>query len=191
MITFIREGQCDNNRAGRNNANNIDLNRNFPKQFDEPVSRLKVMVILDLSPKRLSNLACLEILVYNHSCFLRLKENPKHWPLWIESWIILSNLKNILDLILKYPFKTLFSPQAGREPETLAVMDWILNNPFVLSANLHGGAVVASYPFDDSPRHRRSGDLFCVSIHLKQSWSYVVCTLHRLCKAIYYQPSFW
>merc|ERR1719489_754612 len=79
-----REGQCDNNRAGRNNANNIDLNRNFPKQFDEPVSRLK----------------------------------------------------------------------AGREPETLAAMDWILNNPFVLSANLHGGAVVASYPFDDSVRHQ-------------------------------------
>ena len=48
VTTFIREGQCDNNRAGRNNANNIDLNRNFPRQFDEPVDRLKViMLILD------------------------------------------------------------------------------------------------------------------------------------------------
>ena len=42
LTTSPREGQCDNNRAGRNNANNVDLNRNFPRQFDEPVSRLKV-----------------------------------------------------------------------------------------------------------------------------------------------------
>ena len=32
-------------------------------------------------------------------------------------------------------------------------MRWTKRNPFVLSANLHAGAVVASYPFDDSPQH--------------------------------------
>jgi len=85
-----REGSCDNNRLGRQNANNVDLNRNFPRQFDEPQNDLRQL-------------------------------------------------------------------RAGREPETLAAMDWITRNPFVLSANLHAGAVVASYPFDDSPSHRISG----------------------------------
>ena len=67
---------------GRNNANNVDLNRDFPDRLDTELHR-----------------------------------RPRGHK---------------------------------RQPETLAMMNWILRQPFVLSANLHGGAVVASYPYDNS-----------------------------------------
>lgn len=82
---MAQEGRCyQRSNTGRNNANNVDLNRNFPDQFHDKMDRESLL--------------------------------------------------------------------RGREPETLAAMKWIVSNPFVLSGNLHGGSVVASYPFDDSPR---------------------------------------
>ncbi|XP_064099960.1 carboxypeptidase D-like isoform X1 [Macrobrachium nipponense] len=81
-----QEGACDDWRGGaRSNANAVDLNRDFPSQWES------------LSEEE----------IYK-----------------------------------------------GRQPETLAMMSWIVNNPFVLSGNLHGGSVVASYPFDDSRYHK-------------------------------------
>ncbi|KAF7275680.1 hypothetical protein GWI33_011375, partial [Rhynchophorus ferrugineus] len=34
------------------------------------------------------------------------------------------------------------------QPETIAIMEWMKTELFILSASLHGGAIVANYPFD-------------------------------------------
>ncbi|KAK1121827.1 hypothetical protein K0M31_010139 [Melipona bicolor] len=80
------EGNCNSkgDYSGRENANHVDLNRNFPDQF------------------------------YKRTNYLQ-------------------KGGSILD---------------GRQNETVAMMTWIATEPFVLSGNLHGGAVVASYPYD-------------------------------------------
>ncbi|KAG1951702.1 carboxypeptidase M [Pimephales promelas] len=67
------------------------------------------------------------------------------------------NAKNI-DLNRSFPdqFEEV-DVKAEDNPEGVAVMKWILENKFVLSGNLHGGTVVASYPYDDSAGHETEG----------------------------------
>ncbi|XP_053729224.1 carboxypeptidase D [Synchiropus splendidus] len=80
-----KEGDCSGEHGGRNNAENKDLNRSFPDQFDDR------------------------------------------------------------------------AVDTAKVPEVVAMIRWIQQKKFVLSGNLHGGTVVASYPFDDSKAHERQG----------------------------------
>ncbi|XP_055575928.1 carboxypeptidase N catalytic chain isoform X2 [Falco cherrug] len=85
--------------TGRNNANGVDLNRNFP----------------DLNT----------FMYYSGEI-----SGPNHHIPLPDNW------------------------KSQVEPETLAVIQWISSYNFVLSANLHGGAVVANYPYDKSQDQR-------------------------------------
>lgn len=85
--------------VGRTNANNVDLNRNFP-DLD------KLMYVLEQEP--------------NHP----------------------NNHLDKLSAVLHY-----YGDQL--EPETKMVMVWLHTEPFVLSANMHNGDLVANYPYDE------------------------------------------
>lgn len=59
---------------------------------------------------------------------------------------------NFFDLNRNFPdqFDDPVNTPAGRQPETAAVMAWEDANTIALSANFHGGALVANFPYDSN-----------------------------------------
>ncbi|XP_049648478.1 carboxypeptidase M isoform X1 [Accipiter gentilis] len=92
--------------------------------------------------------------------------------------------KNGEDLNRNFP-DAFENNNASIQPETQAVMDWIKNETFVLSANLHGGALVASYTFDNGNSvtgslkgYSRSLD-DDVFIHLAKTYSFNHASMYK------------
>jgi carboxypeptidase D len=60
-----------------------------------------------------------------------------------------------IDLNRNFPDLRFSGRQTGAvQPETLAVMNFVNSHHFVLSANFHGGAVVANYPYDGNQAYQ-------------------------------------
>lgn len=93
--------------------------------------------------------------------------------------------ENANDVDLNRNFPDQYFPDnenTERQPETLAVMAWSQSIPFVLSANLHGGSLVANYPFDDNPQGKSKVDSptpdDALFRYLAKTYSYAHPTMH-------------
>ncbi|XP_017563095.1 carboxypeptidase M [Pygocentrus nattereri] len=93
--------------------------------------------------------------------------------------------KNGVDLNRNFPDAFSNDNVILREKEVVAVMEWMKTERFVLSANLHGGAVVASYPYDNSNGGSELQGLSSITpdndvfIHLAKTYSFNHTTMHK------------
>ena len=85
--------------------------------------------------------------------------NPDGWESSHEGCTGIKGRFNANGVDLNRNFPDPYDGQTNElQPETQAVMNWIHQEPFVLSANLHGGTLVVNYPFDNLPSElKRSG----------------------------------
>ncbi|XP_059834449.1 carboxypeptidase M-like [Hypanus sabinus] len=88
------------------------------------------------------------------------------------------NNKAGIDLNRNFPTFPVKNSSSTLQPETKAVMNWILNETFVLSLSLHGGAVVVSYPYDSFIGGISSCPDNDVFVYLAKNFSYNHAGMH-------------
>ncbi|KAK3560968.1 hypothetical protein QTP86_023158 [Hemibagrus guttatus] len=129
---------------------------------DETISRQVLVYLIEYLLGRYGEDHRLTELVNNTDIYIMPSMNPDGFEKAVEGDCVgqaggRNNAKNI-DLNRKFPDQfTQINVNEADIPENTAMMKWILDNKFVLSGNLHGGTVVASYPFDDSAWHTVTG----------------------------------
>ncbi|KAK2831374.1 hypothetical protein Q7C36_016460 [Tachysurus vachellii] len=129
---------------------------------DETVSRQVLIYLIEYLLERYGDDQRVTELVNNTDIYIMPSMNPDGFERSVEGDCVgdaggRNNAKN-LDLNRKFPDQFIeINVNEADIPENTAMMKWILNNKFVLSGNLHGGTVVASYPFDDSAWHTLTG----------------------------------
>ncbi|KAH8039917.1 hypothetical protein HPB51_009173 [Rhipicephalus microplus] len=119
---------------------------------NEVIGREAVLLLAQLLCEQYGKSRRLTTLVNNTRIFLMASMNPDGYEkanVTTIAWWVRFNAHNV-DLNRNFPDQ--YEPEKvhhhPREPETRAMMNFILARPIVLSGSLHGGALVANYPYD-------------------------------------------
>lgn len=148
--------------VGNNEPGEPDIKYIGNMHGDETVGReILIRLIVHLTDEYRNNNTRVIDLVDNTRIFIMPSMNPDGFELGIRG-----NARGV-DLNRDFPdrFRDTKGSLSGRQPETAAIMRWSNDYDFVLSANMHGGSLVANYPWDadgrseyDMPRYSAAPD---------------------------------
>ncbi|KAL9317695.1 hypothetical protein ACSQ67_014212 [Phaseolus vulgaris] len=117
---------------------------------DEPVGRELLIFLANWLCDNYLKDPLVKLIVENVHLHLLPSMNPDGYSLRKRG-----NANNI-DLNRDFPdqFVSINDDEDSRQPETRAIMNWLRDIRFTASATLHGGALVANYPWDGSEDKR-------------------------------------
>ncbi|KAJ6844974.1 carboxypeptidase SOL1 [Iris pallida] len=118
---------------------------------DEPVGRELLMLLANWLCSNYMKDSLATMIVKNVHLHILPTMNPDGFALRRRG-----NANNV-DLNRDFPdqFYPVNDVEDMRQPETRAIMNWVKNQQFAASASLHGGALVANYPWDGSQDSRK------------------------------------